>query len=93
MKSILSLCLCVVLLGAYSYGIWEISMKYRTAYQYIEITDVEARLEDCHWRLLRANVEIRHLSEEDVVEELTQSREDSLRDEARRYKYIDSLIR
>ena len=52
----------VILLIAYTYGIWQLANRFQPVEQQIEINDLNKRLENCHWQLLERNAEIETLS-------------------------------
>ena len=61
-----ALLIYVLLLGAYSYGIWQWAKYTIPIDQQIEINDLEKRLENCHWQLLDRNVEVKKLSNDTI---------------------------
>jgi len=55
--------ICCGLLVFYTWGVWTAATVYHPVQQQIEINDWKERTEDCHYRLLQANMEIKALSE------------------------------
>lgn len=58
----LTLLIYIIVLAAYSYGVWQIFLVVYPAEKQIVINDLEQRLENCQWQLLNRNAEIEHLT-------------------------------
>jgi len=59
----LILLIYVILLGAYTYGVWQSAKYLIPTEQEMEIKDLEIRLENCHWQLLERNAELETLKQ------------------------------
>jgi len=87
-----ALALYSIVQGLFAFGVWQLAVYIHPIEQQMEINDLNIRLENCHWQLLKRNAEIGTLTKSKELDSLIkQSREDSVKDEASRYKYIDSL--
>jgi len=61
-QPIITLIFCCCISVFYTWGVWTAATVYHPVQQQIEINDWKERTEDCHYRLLQANMEIETLS-------------------------------
>ncbi len=71
-----ALVLYIILLGVYSYGVWQTAITFYPVEQQIEINDLNKRLENCHWQLLERNAEIETLIKRQELDSLINQNKD-----------------
>jgi hypothetical protein len=72
----LILLIYVILLGAYTYGVWQSAKYLIPTEQQMEINDLNIRLENLNWQILKKNVEIETLNRRQELDSLINQNKD-----------------